>query len=88
MMLTRQGDETMPENIHDAGFDVVAKICGSCGCGCPTVLESGNSDELVIVGKLDALVLNSPDVQKHTGDGEIAVVIPKSLLMQAARALI
>lgn len=77
-----------PENQSGAAFEVIAKICGSCGCGCPTVLESGNSEELVIVGKLDALVLNSPDVQKHTGDGEIAVVIPKSLLMQAAKALI
>jgi hypothetical protein len=77
-----------PENYSGAEFEVIAKICGCCGCGCPTVLESGNSEELVIVGKLDALVLNSPDVQKHTGDGEIAVVIPKSLLMQAAKALI
>ena len=78
-----------PENHNRSHFAVIAKECGSCGCGCPTVLESGNnSDELVIVGKLDAIVLNSPDVQKHTGDGEIAVVIPKSLLMQAAKALI
>jgi hypothetical protein len=41
----------------------------------------------VVVGKLDAAVLNSPDVQRHTGDGEIAVVIPKRLLVQAAKAL-
>jgi hypothetical protein len=34
------------------------------------------------------MVLNSADVQKHTGEGEIAVVIPKSLLMQAAKALV
>jgi hypothetical protein len=77
-----------PENDNGATFAVIAKDCGGCGCGCPTVLESGNPNDLVIVGKLDALVLNSPDVQKHTGDGEIAVVIPKSLLMQAAKALL
>ena len=66
-------------------FRVVAKDCG--GGGCPTVLESANPDDLVVVGKLDAVVLNSPDVQRHTGDGEIAVVIPKSLLVRAAKAL-
>lgn len=66
---------------------VVAKICGSCGCGCPTVMEGANPDDLVIVGKLDAIVLNNAAVQRHTGEGEIAVVIPKSLLMEAARAL-
>lgn len=65
---------------------VLAKACG--GCGCPTVLEGGNGDDLVIVGKLDAAVLNSAAVLKHTGAGEIAVVIPKSLLIEAARALI
>jgi hypothetical protein len=67
---------------------VLAKACGACGCGCPTVLESGNPDDLVIVGKLDADVLNSASVLKHTGKGEIAVVIPKSLLIEAARALL
>ena len=66
-------------------FRVVAKDCGDGGC--PTVLESANPDDLVVVGKLDAVVLNSPDVQEHTGDGEIAVVIPKRLLVQAAKAL-
>ena len=70
------------------GHRVLAKVCGSCGCGCPTVLESENSDDLVIVGKLDAEVLNSSAVLKHTGKGEIAVVIPKSLLLEAARALL
>ena len=66
-------------------FRVVAK---GCRVGrCPTVLESDNRNELVVVGKLDANVLNSLDVQKHTSEGEIAVVIPKKLLMQAAKSL-
>jgi hypothetical protein len=67
---------------------VLAKACGACGCGCPTVLEGGHPDDLVIVGKLDAAVLNSAAVRKHTGEGEIAVVIPKKLLIDAARALL
>ncbi len=67
---------------------VLAKLCGSCGCGCPTVLEGVTPEDLVIVGRLDPDVLNSAAVLKHTGIGEIAVVIPKSLLIQAARALL
>jgi hypothetical protein len=51
-------------------------------------MEGGTADDLVIVGKLDAVVLNSKAVQKHTGEGEIAVVIPKSLLLEAARSLL
>ncbi len=76
-----------PKNQNATKFAVVAKVeCGDDGC-CPTVMESANAQDLVIVGKLDAIVLNSPDVLKHTGEGEIAVVIPRSLLMEAARAL-
>lgn len=66
-------------------FRVIAKDCAIGHC--PTILESGNPDDVVIVGKLDANVLNSVDVQKHIGEGEIAVVIPKKLLIQAAKAL-
>lgn len=68
-------------------YKLLATKCGSCGCGCPTVLESENSDELVIVGKLDDLVAKNAAVLQYTGDGEIAVVIPKSLLLEAAKAL-
>ena len=77
-----------PENHSGAEFAVIAKQCGACGCGCPTVMEGGEPDDLIIVGKLDAVVLNSEAVRKHTGEGEIAVVIPKSLLIQAAKALV
>ena len=68
-------------------YKVLATRCGSCGCGCPTVLEGENSDELVIVGKLDELALKNTTVAQYTGDGEMAVVIPKSLLLEAAKAL-
>jgi hypothetical protein len=69
-------------------YKVLATKCGSCDCGCPTVLEGENSDELVIVGKLDSVVLKNASVAEHTGDGEMAVVIPKSLLLEAAKALL
>lgn len=68
-------------------FKVLATKCGSCGCGCPTVLQSENSDELVIVGKIDSFVAKNAAVAEHTGDGEVAVVIPRSLLLEAAKAL-
>ncbi len=75
--------------INDQGknpkFSVIAKDCTTGRC--PTVLESGNPDDVVVVGRLDAAVLNSPDVQRHVAEGEIAVVIPRSLLVEAARAL-
>lgn len=77
----------MLTNGSEQAYKVLAKDCGGCGCGCPTVMEGGTPDDVVIVGKLDAMVLNSATVQKHTGEGEIAVVIPKSLLIEAAKAL-
>lgn len=68
-------------------YKVLATKCGSCDCGCPTVLESESSEELVIVGKVDDTVMHSAAVRTRTGDGEFAVVIPKSLLIEAAKAL-
>jgi hypothetical protein len=69
-------------------FKLVATVkCGSCGCGCPTVLEADNGEDLVIVGKLDDFVAKASAVRQHVGDGEIAVVIPKSLLLEAAKSL-
>jgi hypothetical protein len=70
------------------GFKLVATVkCGSCGCGCPTVLEAENGEDLVIVGKLDEMVQRAGAVKQHVGEGEIAVVIPKSLLLEAAKSL-
>lgn len=75
----------MTFGVKSVAFRVITK-CGTFSA-CPTVLESSDTSELVIVGKLDANVLNSLDVQKHTGEGEIAVVVPKTLILQAAKAL-
>lgn len=66
-------------------FRIVAKEC-TLGA-CPAVMEGGNAEEVVIVGKLNADVLNSLAVRKQTGEGEIAVVIPRSLLIKAAKSL-
>lgn len=72
----------------DRNFKLIATAnCGSCGCGCPTVLEAENGDDLVIVGKLDELIARANAVKQHVGEGEIAVVIPKSLLLEAAKLL-
>ena len=76
--------------MNDAGqsFKLVATVkCGSCGCGCPTVLEAENGEDLVIVGKLDGMVARAAAVTQHVGEGEIAVIIPKSLLLEAAKSL-
>ena len=74
-------------NDVNAAFKLVAKAACTDSCCCPTVLEAESGEELVIVGKLDDLVQRAPGVQQHVGQGEIAVVIPRSLLLQAAKAL-
>lgn len=72
-----------PENKPE--YRVIVSSC-SFG-GCPTIMEGGKPDELVVVGKLNADVLNSDAVRKQTGEGEIAVVIPRSLLVKATKLL-
>ena len=51
------------------------------------VLETENGDDLVIVGKLDEIVARAAAVKQHVGEGEMAVIIPRSLLLEAAKAL-
>jgi hypothetical protein len=73
--------------MRDTGkMNVLATRCGSCGCGCPTILET-EKDELIVVGKLDANTSENTTIRQYTGDGEMAVVIPKTLLIEAAKAL-
>lgn len=72
---------------NDKNYKVIVSKCGSCDCGCPTVLEGDNPEELVIVGRLDSVVMANATVSQHTGDGETAIVIPRSLLLEAAKAL-
>jgi len=41
----------------DRNFKRIATVeCGSCGGGCPTVLEAKNGDDLVIVGRLSIIL--------------------------------
>jgi hypothetical protein len=72
----------------EAKLKILATRCGSCGCGCPTIFESDDKENLVIVGSIGTEILNSPIVRQHVGEGEIAVVIPKSLLLEASKALV
>ena len=73
---------------QEAEFKLVTAVkCGSCSCGCPTVLETENGEALVIVGNSDDIVQRTASVQRHVGGGEIAVVIPKSRLLDAAKRL-
>jgi len=65
---------------------VLAARCHTDSC-CPVIMESQESDEIVIVG--DALndLLAFPDVKRKIGEGEAAVVIPRSLLLEALKKL-
>ena len=67
-------------------FRVLASSCGSCGCGCPTVIEAGD-DAIVVVGSATSALVDAATVRRMTGAGEAAVVIPKSLLIEAIHAL-
>ena len=67
-------------------FRVLATSCGSCGCGCPTIMEAGD-DAIVVVGSAANALIEAAAVKCKTGEGEAAVVIPKSLLLEAIRAL-
>jgi hypothetical protein len=68
-------------------FNVLATRCGSCGCGCPTIFESEDGESLVIVGTVDEITAATSAIREKTGVGEAAVVIPKSLLLEAAKHL-
>ena len=67
-------------------FRVLATRCGSCGCGCPTIMEAGDNS-IVIVGSIANSLVEAAAVKEKTGVGEAAVVIPKSLLVEALRSL-
>ena len=67
-------------------FRVLATRCGSCGCGCPTIIEAPN-DSIVIVGSTANVLVDNAAVKEKIGNGEAAVVIPKSLLIEALRSL-
>ncbi len=65
---------------------VLATRCGSCSCGCPTIME-GPEDSIVIIGSSSSVLVEAAAVKEKTGVGESAVVIPKSLLIEALHLL-
>ena len=67
-------------------FRILATSCGNCDCGCPTIMEAGD-DAIVVVGSATNALIEAAAVKCKTGEGEAAVVIPKSLLFEAIRAL-
>ena len=67
-------------------FRILATRCGSCGCGCPTIMEAADGS-IVIVGSVANSLLEAAAVKEKTGAGEAAVVIPKSLLTEALQSL-
>ncbi len=78
----------MDTEMQNEKYTVISTRCGSCGCGCPTILQIDKSDELVVVGRLSAHILEDQAVIKHVGEGEAAVIIPRSLLLEAAKSLL
>ena len=67
-------------------YRVLATRCGSCGCGCPTIMEAPDNS-IVIIGSTANLLVENAAVNEKIGNGEAAVVIPKSLLIEALRLL-
>ena len=65
---------------------VLAASCHTDSC-CPVIMESQESDEIVIVGDAMNDLPACRDVKRKIGEGEAAVVIPRSLLLEALRKL-
>lgn len=72
--------------MQEKQFRVLAARCHTSSC-CPAIMESRDSEEIVIVGDAANALLAAQDVKKKIGEGEAAVVIPKSLLIEALKAL-
>ncbi|MEM7775853.1 MAG: hypothetical protein AAF732_09610 [Pseudomonadota bacterium] len=66
-------------------FRILAKLCDPCCDNCPTIMESADGQSVVVVGKIGDPSVSSDEVKRHIGDGEAAVIIPKSLLLEAMK---
>ncbi|MEM7620039.1 MAG: hypothetical protein AAF228_06190 [Pseudomonadota bacterium] len=75
------------KNDLENSFTVLASLCGSCGCGCPTVLESSDGENIVVVGELNNSILGNEVVSQKIGENETAVVIPRSILLEAMKSI-
>lgn len=77
----------MSADMFEKKFTVVATRCGNCGCGCPTIFESDDGENLVIIGVADPMTAGAAAIREKIGAGEAAVMIPRSLLIEAAKRL-
>ncbi len=68
--------------MSDAELRVLAERCHTSSC-CPAILESPDGQEVVIVGSVASALLSNASVQKRIGADEVAIVIPKSLIIEA-----
>ncbi len=70
-----------------ADFRVLAARCHTSSC-CPTIMESPDGEEIVVVGGIGGALLSTETVKTRIGDQEAAVVIPKSVFLQACAAIL
>ena len=73
--------------MSEIGFRVLATRCHTSSC-CPTIMESADGEEVVIVGGIASAILASATVQERVGSKEAAVVIPKSLFLEACDVML
>lgn len=74
--------------MSETGFRILAATrCHTDSC-CPAVMESADGENIVIVGSAVSALLSSASVKQRVGEGEAAVAIPKSLLLEAFNAML
>jgi len=72
--------------MQEGKLRVLAGRCHTDSC-CPTILENADGAEIVIVGDALNELLGSPDVKQRIGAGEAAIVIPRTILIEALKSL-
>ncbi len=73
--------------MSETDLRVLAIRCHTSSC-CPAIMAPPDGEDLVIVGSLASALLASASVQERVGAGEAAVVIPKSLLLEACDVML
>jgi len=73
--------------MNKADLRILATRCHTDSC-CPAIMESSDGEEVVIVGGATGALLASSSVRARVGTGEAAVVIPKSLFLEACNLML
>ncbi len=73
--------------MSETDLRVLATRCHTSSC-CPTIIESPDGEEVVIVGDIASAILASASVQQRVGPEEAAVVIPKGLFLEACDVML